>query len=63
MVDTGHLILTRRPGESFTIGADIEVTIESIKGNQARVSIHAPKNMKILRSELERFPGDVGAER
>lgn len=52
-----HLTISRRVGESFKIGDDVEITIQAIHGNQARVSIKAPRSVSILRSELARFVG------
>ena len=46
------LILTRKPGESVYIGDGIKVTIVEIKGNQIRVGIDAPKDMRIYREEI-----------
>ena len=46
------LILTRRPGESILIGDDIEVTIARIDGNQVRIGVEAPRDVKIVRGEL-----------
>lgn len=47
------LVLTRRAGESFYLGDDIKITIQSIKGDGVRVAIDAPKEVQILRSELK----------
>lgn len=46
------LILTRKAGQGFRIGDDIEITITEITGDKIRVGIDAPKNIKVLRSEL-----------
>ncbi len=46
------LILTRKLGQGFTIGDEVEVTITEISGDKVRVGINAPKHIKILRSEL-----------
>jgi carbon storage regulator len=46
------LILTRRIGESITIGSDITVTVMGIKGTQVRVGIAAPKDVAVLREEI-----------
>lgn len=46
------LILTRKPGESLYIGDEIKVTIVEIKGNQIRVGIEAPVNLRIYREEI-----------
>ena len=50
------LILTRRVGETLVIGDDIVVTVLSIKGNQVRVGVKAPKEISVHREEvLERI--------
>jgi len=46
------LILTRRPGEILCIGDDIEVTVISLKGNQVRIGITAPKEVSVDRREV-----------
>jgi carbon storage regulator CsrA len=46
------LILTRRVGEALIIGDEIKITVLSIKGNQARLGIVAPKNISVHREEI-----------
>lgn len=46
------LILTRKPGQGFLIGDEIEITITEISGDKVRVGIDAPKHIKVLRTEL-----------
>lgn len=46
------LVLTRKKGESIQIGNDIEITITSIKGDQVKIGIDAPKNIEIHRKEV-----------
>ena len=46
------LILTRKPGESIYIGDGIKVVIVEIKGNQIRVGIEAPSDVRIYREEI-----------
>jgi carbon storage regulator len=46
------LILSRRVGESLKIGDNVEVTILSVKGNQVRIGINAPKNVTVHREEI-----------
>lgn len=46
------LILTRKTGQGFRIGDDVEITITEVSGDKVRVGINAPKHVKILRSEL-----------
>lgn len=46
------LILTRKTGQGFSIGDDIVITITEVSGDKVRVGIDAPRDIKILRSEL-----------
>lgn len=46
------LILTRKVGETLMIGDEIEVTILSLKGNQVRIGVNAPKEVPVHREEI-----------
>jgi carbon storage regulator len=46
------LILSRRPGESLTIGDDVVVTVVGVSGNQIRLGITAPREVRVLRAEI-----------
>jgi carbon storage regulator len=46
------LILSRRPGESVTIGDDVVVTVVGVSGNQIRLGITAPREVRVLREEI-----------
>ena len=46
------MILSRRPGESFTIGDDVVVTVVGVSGNQIRLGITAPREVRVLREEV-----------
>ena len=46
------LILTRKPGESITIGDDIKIIFLDIKGSQLRIGIQAPKHLMVHREEI-----------
>ena len=46
------LVLTRRLKESIMIGDDIEISIQSIEGDQVKLGISAPKNIEIHRKEI-----------
>ncbi len=48
------LVLTRKPGETVTIGDNVTVTIVEIDGNRIKIGIDAPKDVPILRGELLR---------
>ena len=46
------LILTRRVGETLKIGDEVEVTILSVKGNQIRIGVNAPREVEVHRLEI-----------
>ncbi len=46
------LILTRKVGESITIGDDIRVTVIGLKGQQVKLGIEAPAHTKVHRAEI-----------
>jgi carbon storage regulator len=46
------LILTRKQGESITIGDDIKVTILDVKGKYVRVGVDAPRDLAVHRQEI-----------
>lgn len=46
------LALTRKVGERIVIGDNIVVTLISIKGDNIRLAIEAPKDIKIYRGEI-----------
>ena len=48
------LILSRRAGESVTIGNEIKVRVVSVSGNQVRLGIEAPREIRVLREEILR---------
>ncbi len=48
------LILSRKLNESITISDNIEITIVDIKGDQVKLGIKAPRDIKIYRMEVYR---------
>lgn len=46
------LVLTRKIGESVTIGDDVKISVIDIKGRQVRIGIEAPSHMKVHREEI-----------
>jgi len=46
------LILTRKLGESITIGDDIKITFLETKGKQVRIGIEAPPHIVVHREEI-----------
>jgi len=49
------LILTRKLGESITIGDRIKITLLEIKGKQIRIGIEAPADVIVHREEIYRI--------
>lgn len=47
------LILTRKPGESFWIGEETEVTFLGTEGSAVKIGVCAPRHILVLRSELK----------
>lgn len=47
------LVLTRKQGESITIGEAIRITVVEVRGGQIRLGIDAPRDMNIRRDELQ----------
>lgn len=46
------LILTRKVGESVLIGNDISITVLSVRGNQVKLGVQAPKEVSVHREEI-----------
>ncbi|WP_437202966.1 carbon storage regulator [Planctomicrobium sp. SH664] len=45
------LVLTRKVGESIMLGDNVMLTVSRISGNRVRISIEAPRECAINRSE------------
>jgi carbon storage regulator len=46
------LILARRIGESIMIGDQVEISVVDIKGDQVKLGIKAPAQVKVYRREV-----------
>ncbi|MEM9131566.1 MAG: carbon storage regulator CsrA [Actinomycetota bacterium] len=46
------LVLSRREGQSIVIGGEVVVTVVSIRGDQIRIGVEAPKSITIHRHEV-----------
>jgi carbon storage regulator len=54
------LVLTRKVGQSIEISPGIYVMVVSIKDNQVRLGIEAPKHVNIRRGEAVNVYNDEG---
>ena len=46
------LVLTRRVNERIVIGDDVTVTVLEVRGDQVRLGIDAPRDVKVFREEV-----------
>lgn len=51
------LTLNRKRGDSVIIGEDIKVTVLLVDGYTVKLGFEAPRNVKIVRSELKERKG------
>jgi len=56
------LVLSRKESEKVILGDDIVLTIVRVSGDRVRLGIQAPKDMLILRQELENQDLEVQAD-
>jgi carbon storage regulator len=55
------LVLSRKSGEAIQISDDITLTVSRVRGGRVRLSIEAPKSIRILRKEVKAAE-DVAAD-
>ncbi|MEP6623757.1 MAG: carbon storage regulator CsrA [Acidimicrobiia bacterium] len=55
------LVLTRRVNERIVIGDNVVVTVLEVRGDQVRLGIEAPRDVKVFREEVL-LRGDDRAE-
>jgi carbon storage regulator len=48
------LVLSRKSGELIHIGDEITVEVRRIAGNRVTLALRAPRDVRILRGELEK---------
>ena len=46
------LILSRKINEKIMIGDEISVSIIEVRGDQVRIGVDAPRNVKVFRQEV-----------
>jgi carbon storage regulator len=56
------LVLSRKIGESISIGDNINIKVVSIEKGSVKLGIDAPKNVIILREELKQAVTDINKE-
>ncbi len=56
------LVLSRKETQRIRLGDDIVITVVRIGGDKVRLGIEAPKEMLVLRDELERLVAPVSVE-
>jgi carbon storage regulator len=47
------LVVTRRANEAIVIRDDIVVTVVSVRGDQVRIGVEAPKSVSVNRKEIQ----------
>ena len=50
------LVLSRRESERIRLGDSIVVTVVRVSGDKVRLGIEAPRDLLVLREELEPHP-------
>jgi carbon storage regulator CsrA len=56
------LVLSRKVDERIQVGENISITVVQVRGNTVRLAIEAPKDVRILRAELEGKPAKMQAK-
>ena len=46
------LVLSRKPGQQIMIGKDVILKVVDVQGENVRIAIEAPKDIKIYRGEI-----------
>jgi carbon storage regulator len=55
------LVFRRHPGESFLIGADVEVRILQVGRGYVKIGVIAPREVEIRRSEIASLNREAAA--
>ena len=46
------LVLARRVNDSIVVGDNVEIVVVEIKGDQVKLGVKAPKEVKVFRGEI-----------
>ena len=47
------LVLSRKPGQKLQIGENVTITVLEVHGHVLRLGIEAPRDVRVLRAELQ----------
>lgn len=47
------LVLSRKQGESIQIAENVMITIAEVRGGRVKLTIDAPKSVRVMRREIE----------
>lgn len=47
------LVLTRRIGQTVLVGNDVKLTLVAVQGGNIRLAVEAPREVRVLRGELQ----------
>lgn len=53
------LVLTRKADQKIQIGPNVTITVIEVKGRYVRLGIEAPRDVRIVRSEIADSPPPV----
>jgi carbon storage regulator CsrA len=56
------LVLSRKSTERIQIGDRVVVTVLEIRGNNVRIGISAPREIRVLRSELKDVAPELSSD-
>lgn len=47
------LVISRKAGEAFLIGENIEISVLEVVGDKIKLGISAPRDVRVIRKELK----------
>ncbi len=56
------LVLSRKEGERLIVGDNIIITVNRIAGNRITLGIEAPRDVRIVRGELDKTPSELDGQ-
>ncbi|UCF66057.1 MAG: carbon storage regulator CsrA [Acidobacteriota bacterium] len=56
------LVLSRKPGQSISIGEGIRIKVVAVQGQHVRIGIEAPASVTVVREELHRAVAEANKE-